>query len=309
MKVLITGISGFVGSCLARRLIKEGHEVHAFTRVSSDPWRFADIRERITEHVVDLRDGESVTRTVAGIRPQLVYHCAAHGGFASQQDTTAILESNFLGTVNLLRACERTGFDYFVHTGSSSEYGTKDHPLGEEDMLEPIGDYSVSKAAATLFCRSEGMHKQLPVVTLRLFSPFGPWDDPKRLVPYVMKSLLRNETPRLSTPSSVRDYIFINDIVDAYLAVVQQPFYGDIFNIGSGVQHSLGDVVAAVKTALACGPEPAWGATQKQRPEPKVWVARIDKAREKFNWKPATPLQAGLEQTAAWMKEQLAFYP
>jgi len=309
MKILVTGATGFMGSCLARRLVREGQDVHVFTRQSSNPWRIADIREELTEHSVELRDAGSVEQAVRSIGPRIIYHCAAHGTFYGQKDTTAILESNFLGTINLLRACEKTGFDYFVNTGSSSEYGIKSRPMKEDEVLEPTGDYGVSKAAASLYCQSEGKTKQLPIVTLRLFSPFGPWDDPKRLVPYVIASLLREEAPRLSTPASVRDYIFIDDVLEAYSAVVKQLFHGEIFNIGSGAQHSLGDVVSTIRNVLQNGPEPVWGAMEKQRPEPEHWVANIDKAGQRFNWKPSTPLKQGLEQTVAWMKTHLSLYP
>ena len=309
MRVLITGATGFVGSCLARRLLREGHNVHVFIRKESNTWRLEDIRKNITEHRVDLRDAALVDETVGKIMPQVIYHLATYGGFAGQKDATSILESNFLGTVNLLRACEQTGFDYFVNTGSSSEYGIKSKPMEELDILEPLEAYGVSKSASTLFCQSEGTAKKLPIVTLRLFSPFGPWDDQKRLIPYLIKSILRGEAPKLSTPESVRDYIFIDDVLDAYTAVVEQTFYGEIFNIGSGTQHTIGAVVAATRGILQKGPEPVWGSVQKLRPEPAVWVANVDKARQKFKWKPSATLKGGLEQTIAWMKNNLSLYP
>jgi nucleoside-diphosphate-sugar epimerase len=309
MRVLITGASGFVGSCLARRLLREEHSVHVFIRKGSNTWRLEDIRKDITEHRVDLRDAALVEQTVGKIMPQIIYHLATYGGFAGQKDVMSILGSNFLGTVNLLRACEQTGFDYFVNTGSSSEYGIKSRPMVESDILEPIEAYGVSKSASTLFCQSEGAMKKLPIVTLRLFSPYGPWDDPKRLIPYLIKSILRGEAPTLSTPESVRDYIFIDDVLNAYTAVVDHPFYGEVFNIGSGTQHTVGAIVAAAKGILRNGPEPVWGSVEKQRPEPSSWVANVDKARKKFNWKPSTMLKEGLEQTITWMKSNLSLYP
>ena len=308
-KVLVTGASGFVGSCLTRRLVSEGHDIHILVRASTDPWRLSDIRKNISEHSVDLRDSERLDKVVADIRPAVTYHCATYGGFSDQRDTRSILESNIIGTANLLKACERTGFEYFVNTGSSSEYGIKSKPMREEDVPEPREDYGVSKAAATMFCRAESLAKQLPVVTLRLFSPFGPWDDPRRLIPYVIKSCLTGGTPGLSSPDSVRDFIFIDDVIDAYVSVIRQPFRGEVINIGTGRQHSIGEVAAVIRSLVADCPEPTWGAVEKRRPEPSVWTANIDRANALFSWKPSIPFTEGLERTVAWMKNNLHLYP
>lgn len=310
MRVLMTGATGFVGSCLARRLVETGYDVHIFSRTGSDRWRIADLAGRLTEHLVDLRDAGQVLVTVDKIQPAAICHLATHGGFAFQQETSAILESNFLGTTNLLRACEQVGFSSFINTGSSSEYGTKDTPMREEDLLEPVGDYGVSKAAATLFCRSEALKKGLPVVTLRLFSPYGPWDDPKRFVPYAIKSLLRGETPRFSSPASVRDYVFIDDVLDLYLGLIKEPHCGgEMFNVASGSQSSIGELFSLLAQIINPGITPAWGALGSQRPEPRTWVADIGKAERELGWKPVVTLQAGLTKTCGWLREHLEYYP
>jgi nucleoside-diphosphate-sugar epimerase len=307
MRVLITGATGFVGACLTRRLLELGHEIHLFTRQTANKWRIADIAAQVTLHDVDLRNAHAVEHSVASIRPNKIFHLATYGGFSFQKDVNAIYATNFMGTVNLVHACEKVSFDCFIHTGSSSEYGIKTHPLKESDLLEPVGNYAVSKAAATLFCRSEALLKGLPIAVLRLFSPFGPWDDPQRLIPYVIASALNKIDPNLSSPAAVRDYIFIDDVIDAYLAIMESSITaGEIYNVGSGRQTDIGKVVARIVTILDNGVMPRWGAESPKRPEPEVWVADTGKMKTQFNWTATTCLEDGLQQTISWMREHPA---
>jgi len=309
VKVLVTGATGFVGSCLARRLIHHGYDVHVFVRKESDRWRIRDLHGRMHEHDVNLRDAGAVKKAVSAIAPRIICHLATYGGFASQRESADIFEVNFLGTVNLLRACEQTGFDLFINTGSSSEYGIKSEPMREDDLLEPIGDYGVSKAAATLFCQSEFREKNLPVLTLRLFSPFGPWDDHKRLIPSVIKSMLRGEAPRLSNPESVRDYIFIEDVIDCYMELIQKPSCpAPIFNIGSGHQYTICDIVTRISNITNAAAAPLWGTVSCRGNESPCWVSDRDKAAHLLHWSPKTSLQAGLEQTIVWLRKNLSLY-
>jgi nucleoside-diphosphate-sugar epimerase len=309
MKILVTGATGFVGSCLARRLCTLGHEVNVFTRSSSNLWRLADLMAKVENHQVDLRDHPAVEKTVRTIRPDIVFHLATYGGFTFQQETANILTSNLVGMVNLVKACEKIEFPIFVNTGSSSEYGIKDRPMREGDILEPVGDYGVAKAAATLFCRSEAVRKGLPMFTLRLFSPFGPWDDPKRLIPYVIKSLLAGEPPTLSSPHSVRDYIFIDDVVDCYVSFIGRPVNsGEVFNIGSGRQYSIGEVVERLRKIIDNSVAPLWGVIADRRFEPSCWVADMAKTGRKLDWVPTVPLEEGLARTVNWLRNNLKFY-
>ena len=305
MKVLVTGATGFVGACLARRMAEQGHEVHVFARETSNRWRIRDIADQLTEHAVDLTDEAGVQTAVSQIRPEAIFHLATYGGFADQRDTIAIVKANFMGTINLVRACERVGFNIFINTGSSSEYGIKHEPMKETDLAEPLGDYGVSKLASTVFCQSEAAIKKLPIVTVRLFSPFGFWDDPKRLIPYVIQSLLKHEAPRLSTPNSVRDYIFIEDIVHFYQKLAAMPEVATgIYNAGAGRQTSIGEVVAAIRELLGSEIAPVWGAYPAPRVEPAVWLADTSKA-ARIGWQAQTGLQEGLRRTIEWEKGRL----
>ncbi len=308
MKVLVTGATGFIGACLARYLVEQGYDVHIFTRRASNKWRIADVLNRLTEHEVDLRSASSVEQIIRDIRPQIICHLAAHGSVVAHVDANALFESNFIGTVNLLRSCEKVGFDCFINTGSLFEYGLKSEPMEESDLIAPLGDYGVSKAASTLYCRSEAIGKELPIVTLRLFTTFGPWDDAKRLIPYVIKSFLRGKQPELSTPQSVRDFIFIDDVLTAYNAVVKKPIRGEVFNIGSGIQHPIGEVVAVLQDIVGTGLGPLWGARVPQRAEPVKCVASIKKAEAQLGWRPSITLRHGLVRTVEWMRNNLERY-
>ncbi|MFZ3207705.1 MAG: NAD-dependent epimerase/dehydratase family protein [Geobacteraceae bacterium] len=308
MKALVTGATGFVGSCLTRRLVGEGHTVRALVRRDSNPWRIADIVRLCTMEEVDLRDAPAVEKAVARFAPEVIFHLATYGGFAVQTETAQIIAANFLGTVNLLNACARVGFGCFVNTGSSSEYGVKAGPMVEQDMLEPVGAYGVSKSAASLYCRSLAVEQNLPVTTVRLFSPFGPWDDGRRLIPYVITSLLRSSSPQLAAPNSVRDFVFIEDVIGLYLKLAAHPLSGEIINAGSGRQHSIGEVVATIAELIGDSPAPCWETKESKRPEPEVWVADVTKAREKLEWIPETDLRDGLAKTIEWFRSHLGLY-
>lgn len=152
-RILVTGASGFVGSNLVRQLAADGHAVTATCRPGSDLWRLQDA-DGLDLRTLDVRDEQAVDALIGDSRPQWTFHLAAHGAYSWQTDTRQIFATNLLGTVNLIDACRRSGAcEAFVHAGSSSEYGFKDHAPDEDDAFEPANDYAVAKAAATLYGR------------------------------------------------------------------------------------------------------------------------------------------------------------
>lgn len=304
-RVLLTGATGFIGANLARRLLVDGHEVSVLLRPSSSWWRIEGIRDDLRIYDVDLQDGAGVAAAVRTVKPDWVFNLAAHGAYSWQTDLGAMLTTNFLGTVHLLEAATAAGFEAFVHTGTSSEYGAKDHPPPEVDWLEPNSHYAVTKAAATLFCRYTGQSKGLGVRILRLYSVYGPWEEPSRLMPTLVIRGLRRELPALVSPATARDYVYVDDAVDACLAAAATPAQepGAVYNVGTGHQTSLRELVELVRDEMALTVEPAWGTLEPRTWDTDVWVADNRYIRAQLGWQPRHGVREGFCRLLSWLQD------
>jgi len=309
-RVLITGATGFIGANITRRLLLEGARVNIFTRKDSDKRRIRGILKDVSDKAVDLTDNVALTGAVRRIKPEIIVHTAVYGGYPDQKDFRKMLDMNFIATANLLNACVKTGFCSFVNSGSSSEYGIKSKPMKESDLLEPSTDYGVSKAAATLYCRAISLSGKLPVLTLRLFSPYGYYESPSRLIPYVIISFLKNRTVKLSSKENVRDFVFIDDVADAYMKAIAcaGDSRGEIFNIGAGHQHSVRDVVEEISKITGKNTHIEWGSASNSRVEPKKWQADISKAKRFLGWEPRRNLRQGLDKLIEWFGQNMKLY-
>jgi nucleoside-diphosphate-sugar epimerase len=310
---LITGATGFVGACLARRLLAEGRDVNVLVRPEHRTWRINAIRDAVRLHEVSLEDQAALARTLQAIRPESVFHLAAYGAYASQVDLQRMVRTNVLGTMNLVRASLDAGVTMFVNTGTSSEYGPKDHAPGESEVLEPNSHYAVTKAAATLFCRHTARTSQMRIPTLRLYSVFGPYEEPSRLVPALILRGLRGGFPPLVRGDIARDYVYVEDVVAAYLLAAKKVELepGSIFNIGTGVQTSLTEIVELVRSALGVKAVAKWGSMPPRAWDTSVWVADSTQARRLLGWSPHFTLAEGLRSFIDWLKGQpdlLALY-
>ena len=310
-KIIITGATGFVGSNLARYFAGQNNEIHLLLRSSSNTWRIADIMDDINVHQADLTAPAELERVVTSVRPDIILHTAVYGGHPFQNDTDKIFDANLRGTINLVKACRSLDYELFVNTGSSSEYGVKRQPVAETDICEPGEDYGVSKTAASLYCQMAARRDRKPIITFRLFSPYGSYDDATRLIPSVIISCLNGRTPTVSSPIFVRDYIYIRDIVSAYEKAIetshrQSP--GEIFNVGSGKQQTVGDVVQYIVQLVDKNIQPEWGSPGKRQNEPQVWQADVSKAESLLGWKPRYSIEQGLGETVEWFRKNVGLY-
>lgn len=306
---LVTDGNGFIGSHLVRKLVDQKQKVHLIVEKNPDLWRIHDIYHQITIHEIDLTDFSKISSTVYAIKPNVIFHLASYGGMPYQVDQTAIFDNNFHGTINLLNACKKVGFDCFINTGSSSEYGIKDHPMSEAESLEPISDFGISKAAATHYCLKEALVNKLPIYTIRPFSVYGDYETASRLMPTVLMNTIQNKTIQLSSPQFVRDFIYIDDIVRMYFALVEQkPTHHTIFNAGTGIQSSIKDVVYNAQSLWPQILKTAWGTVPGRPVEPKHQKASITLAHEVLGWKPQNTLREGLRKSMKWFEKNAHLY-
>lgn len=308
-RILISGATGFIGANLVRKCLEAEAQVYIFTRITSNKWRIRDVLKDINEFRVDLLNYERLKAMVSEIKAEIIFHMVAYGGYPYQKDADDIIRTNIIGTANLLNVCLKVGFNVFVNTGSSSEYGIKSEPANEADLLEPNNNYGIAKASATLFCQAKARSEKLPIITLRLFSPYGYYEAATRLISSVIISCLRGKNPKLSSPKPMRDFVFIEDVLDAYVKVANIPsIKGEIFNIGYSQQHSVGEVVNKIIELTGGRVSPEWGSVPKRANEPTVWQADISKAENILEWKPKYTLEKGLNKTIQWFEENFFLY-
>lgn len=310
-RILITGASGFIGANLARRVLREGNRVHLLLRAGYRPWRLTGIESEVHYHLASLEDREAISALVREVQPDQVFHLAAYGAYSSQQGIERMAATNLVGCAALLDACAETGVEAFVNAGSSSEYGAKDHAPDEEELPEPNSHYAITKLAATHYCRFVARTRNLPVVTLRLYSIYGPWEEPTRLIPTLLVTGLAGKLPPLVSPDIARDFVYVDDAVDALLMAARAPQPGAVYNVCGGRQIALRELVATARRLLSIEAEPAWATMPDRAWDTTVWVGTGARIAKELGWRATTALETGLTKTVEWLKAdagRLHFY-
>ena len=300
VKILITGAAGFIGANLTRKLIKTGNEINILIKEASNLWRINDIVSNCNVHKIDLKKVEDVRNVVKKINPELVYHCAGHGIYPSQKNSAEIFSTNILGTFNLLNALnENNNLRRLVNLGSFFEYSTN-----------PIDPYTISKITQTKLVEHFFKEKKLPAITLRLFTPYGKFDSPGRLICDLMIALIRNKPLEIFSKYTKRDFIHIDDVITALEIASQQPdITGKIIDIGTGNKISVEEIVSMSNQLSNNELIINWNDTKQREvdilPE-NIFLGR--QQTQKLNWNPSTSLEDGLQRTIEWYKQNINLY-
>ncbi len=313
MRILITGINGFVGGHLAAFLRASGqHDLWGLTRRAS-----AVVADGVTCVTADINDAAAVRQAVGAARPQVVYHLASQAFVpAAFRDPAATLQTNILGTLNLLLALLAECPDCRLVMVSSNEvYGLvtpEDLPIDENTPFRPGNPYAVSKLAQEMLALQYGQSHKLDVVRVRPFNHIGPGQDVRFVAPAFANQIARTEqglqppTMQVGNLAAERDFTDVRDMVRAYALVAEHGESGAVYNIGSGVptsiQQLLDTLLAASRVPMTVVQDPA-----RMRPS-DVPVIRCDarRVRERTGWQPAIPLAQTLHDILDDMRQRVA---
>jgi len=310
-KIFITGGGGFIGANLIRALLKSNkYEVHVLIRNSGIPWRLESIADKIILHPGDITNYASIRRSVINCKPDYIIHLAVYGAYHFQTNLKKIMNVNILGTENLLRATIDIPYRLFINTGTSSEYGRKNGTMKETQICNPMSYYAATKLGATLICKVFSEIENKPILTFRLFSVYGPYEEYTRLIPTIMYSILKKKIISLSPGKQHRDFIFSEDVCRAYLKALclGEKLKGEIINIGSGIEYTNKEIVentfkstkdiTVVKENSYLGR--AWDIPH--------WKADITHAKNILGFQAKYSIDKGLHTTYSWFKENTKYY-
>lgn len=304
--ILVTGGAGFIGSHLVKRLLKDGHNVHLLLKKSTNCDRLVSEMPYLHCHNVDLLNKTELKEFLQKIKPQGIFHLAASniasGVTASDED---VLNTNILGFKNLVDSVTEIDYDFLINTGSFMEYGPKARPVKESDLCEPTELYSISKLSATLYGQAMANKFNKPIITFRLFTPYGPSVQKGRLIYEVVNRALKNIEIEVTNREVARDLIFVEDIVEIYIKSmsVAKNVRGEIFNLGSGAAVSIGELVELVLKKTASSSEVRWGNKPLLAYDSKLWQADMTKTFQTFDWKPSYSLEEGINKTIEYFKQ------
>ncbi len=316
-QVLVTGAGGFIGSHLVESLAAGGAHVRAFVRYNSrgDSGLLSlaprELRPDIEVIAGDLRDLPALLAASQGV--DTIFHLGALIAIPySYVHPVEVVQSNVLGTLNVMLAGRENGVRRIVHTSTSEVYGTALRvPIDESHPLQGQSPYSASKIGADKLVESFYCAFDLPAVTVRPFNTYGPRQSARAVIPTIITQALTQDVIRLGNLHARRDFTYVADTVAGFLAAAQAPgVEGETFNLGVGSEISIGDLAAEILSLLRIQKE-IEVAPVRLRPG-KSEVQRLlsdnSRARDRLGWSPRVSLRQGLGETIEWISAHLSLY-
>jgi nucleoside-diphosphate-sugar epimerase/glycosyltransferase involved in cell wall biosynthesis len=298
--ILVLGASGFIGANLMRMLLQYRDDVYG-TCSKLPAWRLDGLPE---ENVLlcDLMVAANVELLLDNVHPLTIFDCVSYGAYSFQNDVDLIYRTNVNVAVNLMEMLSKRGVHAYVHAGSSSEYGNISSGPDETSVSAPNSHYSVSKCAVADLIHFKGKVHRLPCVNLRLYSIYGPLEDPARLVPTLVSKAVDGQLPPFVDPNISRDFVYIDDCCEAFIDAALQlepEIYGESFNIGSGRCVTIGELAGITQKLFEIDAAPEFSMPARSW-DVQSWFANPAKAQKHLGWQAKTSLEDGLMRMRDW---------
>lgn len=309
-RVLVTGAGGFIGSHLVEALVRRGDRVRAFVRYNSrgNLGQLENVLPEVVREVEvyrgDLRDGDAIQKAMAGC--QMVFHLGAVVAIPySYIHPMEFVQTNVLGTVQVLNACLAIGVERLVHASTSEVYGTAQYvPMDETHPLQAQSPYAATKIAADQLVESYFRTFGLPVSIVRPFNTYGPRQSARAVIPTIIVQALAERPIELGSLSPSRDLTYVDDTVAGFIAAAESPgVIGEVLNLGAGQDVSVGKLAQTV-LGLMGKDLPVVSRSERIRPlKSEVLQLRSDnrKAHRLLGWSARVTLEDGLKRTIDWV--------
>ncbi len=300
--IFIFGASGFIGANMVEIISAVRDDYYASTHDSNVAWRLRLLNIPFDNIVhCDITSKFSVSNVFEKYNPKTVFNLAAYGAYSEQDDANLIHETNYLGTLNILQACHNVSA--YVHAGTSSEYGINCEAPTESEVLQPNSHYAISKASSNYLIEYFAQFHHLPAVNLRLYSIYGKWEDPGRLIPRLIENIRKGHLPPFVSPLISRDFVYIDDCIEAFIDAalcITPEFSGQSFNIASEKKTTIGELVELCREIFDIRQEPVWNSMVNRSWDLQDWYGNSTKAKELLKWSGQTNLAEGLRKTLEW---------
>lgn len=293
--ILLTGGTGFIGSNLLEELLNLNKKVILLKRSFSNTWR---INEFIGNENLVLKDidKENLKDIFGQYDIEGIFHLSSLIQRNHELDAiNNIIDSNINFPTQLLENSVENDVEFFINTGTCLEYKSMNRPLKESDEIKPFNLYAASKVAFEDILKFYYDNYDLNCSTLKLFTPYGPKDNETKIMPYLITNSIKKNDIIIKSPEKRLDFIFIDDVVDSYISVMNNFSKLDeyeSFNIGTGIGTSIKDVLEIIESYLGTNKNVTCGNLENDQ-----ICCCNDKIREKLNWMPKTDLKNGIEQT------------
>ncbi|MBI5391822.1 NAD-dependent epimerase/dehydratase family protein [Candidatus Woesearchaeota archaeon] len=296
-RVLVTGASGFIGKNLVPRLLEEKAVVTSLSLAAGSPFPNA-------EHLsVDLTNRGQTLAALTGKEFDFIFHLAANISRDSK-DKEAVFAANVEGTRNLLEALRYTSYQRFVLPSTAEVYNHNAVPFVETQEAHPLSSYAQSKFQAERLCLEEAATYKKPTTIYRIAVSYGPHQKPALLIPNVILSCLHQTDVPLTLGEETRDFIYIQDLVEALLVSSKLTGKGEILNIGTGIESSVRSIAEYIHAITHSRSNLQFGMYPLRPGQPIRYCVNTLKAEQLLGWRATTSLHEGLQKTIAWYQRQ-----